>query len=189
MERSPVIAVVLAAGGSTRMGAPKALLRWDDTTLIARHVAGFRSAGMDVRVATGGHADEVESATRLAGALPCPNPRWASTGPFESLRCCLANLPVDTRLLVTPVDVPPAPSSVIRMLLRQAGPAVPQSEGQDVHPVCTIVRDVLAAAPGWTLRDCLRTAPRVAVDFPDGRWNLNTPEAFQEWRASVGTRD
>jgi molybdenum cofactor cytidylyltransferase len=182
------IAVVLAAGGSTRMGRPKALLPVPGGTLLAAHISALRAQGLPVRVATGGHRAAVEAAARAAGALPCPNLHWQDTGPLESLHGCMHGLHDGQRLLVTPVDVPPAPPAALASLLAAPGNVVARVDGEDAHPVCVMVRDVRALGPGRTLRDALRGAQRQPVDFPDGLRNLNTPEAFRRWRDAADAR-
>ncbi len=53
-------AVVLAAGGSTRLGAPKQLLRHDGETLVRRAALAARDAGADpVVVVLGAAADQI----------------------------------------------------------------------------------------------------------------------------------
>ncbi len=55
-------AILLAAGESTRMSVPKALLPWGDTTLIEYQVRQLRAAGIDDIVVVLGHAaDEIRA--------------------------------------------------------------------------------------------------------------------------------
>jgi CTP:molybdopterin cytidylyltransferase MocA len=183
-HRSP-IAIVLAAGGSTRMGEPKALLRFGDGTLLAHHVRGFQDAGLAVRVAVGGHAEQVTREAVEAGASAVPNPAWADTGPTHSLWLCISGLPDHAHVLVTPVDVPPAPPAVLAALLGAPAQAVLSVGGHDGHPIRVRVGAVRSLGPGETLRDALAQADRIEADWPDGLLNLNTPEAFNAWRAAV----
>ena len=68
-------ALILAAGVGRRLyGAqgpgPKALLRFGGRSLLARHVAALRGAGVeDIGVVTGFEAEQIEAATR-EHALP-----------------------------------------------------------------------------------------------------------------------
>ncbi len=70
-------ALVLAAGGSLRLGRPKQLLRRDDETLVHRAV---RLAALTqprrLLVIVGGHADAVRDAVADLPAEVVINPRW-----------------------------------------------------------------------------------------------------------------
>jgi molybdenum cofactor cytidylyltransferase len=140
-------AVVLAAGESTRMGAPKALLRAPDgRSFITRVVDAFVAAGVPVvTVVTGSHHDRiVEALTREAPELmPCfarnPDP---ARGQLSSLWVGMdAAIAVDTEgLLVTLVDVPmlhaTTISAVIAAWQRTRAPIVRPALGErHGHPV------------------------------------------------------
>ena len=57
-----ITALILAAGQSKRMGQPKMLLPWDETTVLEKVIATFKIAGIDdVLVVTGGAREQVES--------------------------------------------------------------------------------------------------------------------------------
>jgi CTP:molybdopterin cytidylyltransferase MocA len=88
-----VAGVLLAAGAGTRIGLPKALLRWHDGRLLAeRGAAMLREGGCDqVVVVLGARADEVTAAADLGGATVVVNADWA-IGMGSSLRAGLAAL-------------------------------------------------------------------------------------------------
>jgi len=57
-----ITAIILAAGKSTRMGSPKMLLPWGDTTIMEHVIAVFSNAGIkDILVVTGGARERVEA--------------------------------------------------------------------------------------------------------------------------------
>ena len=61
-----VIAILLAAGESRRMGQLKALLPWQGTSLLKHQVASLRAGGVDRVVVVLGHrSDELKA--ELAG--------------------------------------------------------------------------------------------------------------------------
>lgn len=63
-----VTGVVLAAGSSRRLGTPKQLLPYRDTTLLGATLAVARGAGFDQLIVTlGGAAQAVRAAVRLDG--------------------------------------------------------------------------------------------------------------------------
>src|SRR5215212_910912 len=68
-------AVVLAAGGSRRLGRPKQLLPFRGATLLEHVVATARACGFDqLIVALGGSAEEVRERVDLRGAETVVNP-------------------------------------------------------------------------------------------------------------------
>ena len=63
---SDVVAVVLAAGASRRMGTPKMVLPWGSRTVIGQVVSVLEEAGLDeILVVTGGAEPEVRQALHL----------------------------------------------------------------------------------------------------------------------------
>lgn len=85
-------AIVLAAGGSSRLGRPKQLLPWQGTTLVGHAVQTAAAAGCDpVLVVTGSHGDDVVRALAASPAVPVSNPGWAE-GQAASLRAGVAAL-------------------------------------------------------------------------------------------------
>jgi len=69
MNAPPVTGVVLAAGGSHRLGTPKQLLPYRDTTLLGATLDVARGAGFDQLIVTlGGAAQAVRDAVPLDGA-------------------------------------------------------------------------------------------------------------------------
>jgi molybdenum cofactor cytidylyltransferase len=69
MNAAPVTGVVLAAGGSRRLGTPKQLLPYRDRTLLGATLEIARGAGFDQLIVTlGAAAPAVRDAVRLDGA-------------------------------------------------------------------------------------------------------------------------
>jgi molybdenum cofactor cytidylyltransferase len=66
MTMRPVTGVVLAAGGSSRLGTPKQLLPYGDTTVLGASVDVARACGFDQLIVTlGGAVDRVRTAVSL----------------------------------------------------------------------------------------------------------------------------
>ena len=173
-----VTGIILAAGGSSRMGHPKALLDLDGAPLIHHHIMRLSRFCDRVVVVTGRHRAEIE-AVLPSEVVSINNPNWHKTGPAESLLLAL-HAPC-TRAVVTPVDVPPVPAAVLEALLAVSGAAVPQWQGCDGHPVVIDEHAKAVLAAGGVLRDALVSAQRVAVEWPDATANLNRPEQWSAW--------
>jgi molybdenum cofactor cytidylyltransferase len=136
------VGVVLAAGGSTRMGRPKMLLPFGSGTLLAAAVAPLLASGLErVVVVLGCEADRV---LRGAGLPAHPrlavvvNPGWRE-GLAASLRCGLAACDEAEAVVVSLGDRPGvSPDGVDRLLAAWRGGARLAAgchAGRVVHPV------------------------------------------------------
>ena len=82
-------AIILAAGGSSRMGRPKALLQWRGLPFVEHVCASLRAAGVEDRVVVLGRAStEILAAWTPAGERTIVNPR-PDDGQLSSLRAGL----------------------------------------------------------------------------------------------------
>lgn len=190
------VGVILAAGASSRMGSPKALLRDPrGRTFLARVAAALRSGGCGaVLVVAGRHAADIASALP-SGALLALNPRW-ERGQLESARAGLARaLDLAPRsVLIHPVDAPRVRGSDVERALRAARRgrlAVACFAGERGHPVAlpaALARRVLADGRSKTLREALEAlgVKPQEVEGSDGCVRgANTPE---ELAALFGTK-
>jgi CTP:molybdopterin cytidylyltransferase MocA len=148
-----VAGLVLAAGGGSRYGSPKALVRLRGRLLVERAVDLLAAGGCDpVLVVLGAAADEVLATARLARTVV--NPDWP-TGMGSSLRVGLAAVPAEAEaVVVTLVDTPGLGPESVRRLIAAGGPdgaAQAIYGGRHGHPVLlgrTVITEVAAAATG-----------------------------------------
>jgi molybdenum cofactor cytidylyltransferase len=144
-DPSVIPAIVLAAGRSSRMGRPKALLQiGDDETFLTRIVGTFLEAGVDDVVVVVGHEREVIMRSFAASGLPA---RFAVNDDYDrgQLSSLLAGLAVVDRpgvvaVLVTLVDVPFVSAATVRAVIdhyRKTHAAVvrPTSGERHGHPL------------------------------------------------------
>jgi molybdenum cofactor cytidylyltransferase len=133
--------VVLAAGRSSRMGAPKAALRLgpEGPTFAASVVRTLFAAGIDrVVVVAGAHAEAVRaSVPSLPGVSVLDHPGWES-GQLSSLVAALdvVDQPDVDAILVTLVDVPLVRPDTVRVVLdawRRTRAAVVRPAIGDLH--------------------------------------------------------
>ena len=137
-----VAGIVLAAGGGSRYGAPKALVRLGGRLLVERAADLLAAGGCDpVVVVLGAAADEVLAAARLPRTVL--NPDWA-TGMGSSLRAGLAAVPAEAEaVVVTLVDTPGLGPESVRRLIVAGGPdgaAQATYGGGLATPCCSVVR-------------------------------------------------
>jgi molybdenum cofactor cytidylyltransferase len=104
-ETPTLHAVVLAAGGSTRFGSPKQLVRVHGRALLHRAVTNATDvAGRAVTVVLGAHAAELAPLLRHTSASVIVNREW-SEGIASSIRAAVARVPPSCHgLLVTLAD-------------------------------------------------------------------------------------
>jgi CTP:molybdopterin cytidylyltransferase MocA len=182
-------AVVLAAGGSTRMGFPKALLQADGRSLVERHCAALLVAARRVVVAIGADAARVRTAVP-AGITVVENPEWQQTWPADTLRRTLIEAGIRGRCLVTPVDVPPARPDTLEALLSAGAPAVPlDAAGRRGHPVlldAALVAHLRRHGAPQGLDTLLGSAVLVPTSDPDIARDFDDKTSFDTW---AGVRD
>ena len=136
-----VIGVILAAGASTRMGRPKALLPIGADTFVVRLARAFIAAGIDdLVVVTGPERDAIDSALAVAriAARVVENPR-RERGQLSSLHVglALADKPGVVAVVVGLVDVPLVSALTIGAVVE----AYRRTHAPIVRPVCGARRD------------------------------------------------
>ncbi len=201
MSKSTIAAVILAAGGSSRFGAPKQLLPWQGRPLIA-HVADMAwMAGLSpVVVVVGAEAEQVTPA--LAGREVCVlrNYRWQE-GMSTSLSLGVAALPATVEAAIfLPVDQPLVDARFLRSLAmywreHNAGIVVPvgreERRGTPVlfarrffPELAQLTGDIGGRALFAQYADELVTMP---VADPDILTDVDTPAAYEALLARQAT--
>ncbi|WP_223646861.1 NTP transferase domain-containing protein [Corallococcus sp. EGB] len=89
-----IAVILLAAGGSTRLGQPKQLLRHEGASLVRRAAERALAASPAVTVVLGARREEVASELDGLPVRRVDNPDWA-LGQGSSLRAGLRALPPD----------------------------------------------------------------------------------------------
>ena len=119
-----VAGLVLAAGGSSRLGRPKQTLPYRDSTLLGHVLDSARACGFDqLVVALGGHADEVRAKVDLRGTTTVDNPDYGG-GCSSSIAAALPALDPRVDVLVLMLgDQPEVGPTVVRTLLARHGTA------------------------------------------------------------------
>lgn len=182
-------AVILAAGGSARLGQPKQLLRYGGASLVRRATRAPIDAGCSpVAVIVGAAREEVGAEIRDLAVEILPNDSW-ECGIGTSIRAGVRALQDCDALILLACDQPHVSAELIRQLIAR------QEETQ---------KSMVASAYAGTLgipalftRACfdrllslgdkqgakaLLLAPPDAVasvDFPAGALDIDTPTDYQ----------
>jgi CTP:molybdopterin cytidylyltransferase MocA len=195
--------IVLAAGASTRMGRPKALLDFDGRVCLDLVLDAVRPAGRPI-VVLGPNHEEIRRRVDL-GAVDVVLNLDVESGQTASLQAALRQLPAGTAaFLMTPVDLPLLRASEVDALLRAwktgAGRGtslyIPSHAMKRGHPIlCSreLADEFLELRPGASARDVLHRRPeRIAyVDFPDTYvlMDMDTPEDYRRCLEAYRTRE
>jgi 8-oxo-dGTP diphosphatase len=193
-----IVAVVLAAGASTRMGEPKLLLPLRGKSLVRRVVEeAVASRAKQTIVVTGAHREPIERELRGLPVKLVHNPEYAE-GMSTSLRAGLraARTAVDAALILL-ADQPLVDRHVLDSLIElygRSGAAIvqPSYGGQPGNPVLwdrRLFGELMAEQGDRGGREILRRrAAEVArLELPDTRLrqDVDTPEAYAALRAAV----
>jgi len=113
-----IVAVILAAGYSSRMGAFKPLLRLGDSTAVERAVHCFLRVGvLDVRVVAGYRAKDLLAVVKPLQARVILNPDFGR-GMYSSVQAAVGTLePEIEAFFILPVDNPLVSSETVQKML------------------------------------------------------------------------
>lgn len=193
--RPMIVGIVLAAGGSTRMGRPKMLLPAGGGTLLSAAVAPLLDAGLDrVVVVLGDRAQEVRGGARLPAdprlvLVVCAD--WA-VGMASSLKAGLGSCTDADAVVVALGDQPGVTVDRVRTVTAAFAPGrdlvVPVHRGVPAHPVLfgrSLFPELEALSGDVGAREVVRRHAREAVwievePLPD----IDTPEDYQTFRAN-----
>jgi len=204
-----VASIVLGAGQGSRLGGPKALLAWPgpdgkDEPLALAHARARRAAESQVVliVARQVVAEQLAAWPRPPGVEIVDSAAAEALGPAGSIAAAARSLrrrdatslgSSATRLLVTPVDVPPARPATARLLLAALGAgdgplaARPRLGRRRGHPVALraeLLERYLAEAPPPLRQLMAELGARVVevdVDDPAVLVDLDTAGDLRAW--------
>ena len=198
-------AILPAAGRSLRMGRPKLLLPWGETTLVQHVVRNWRASRVE-QVILVLHPDDAEIAEHCQGAFTavCERP------PAEMKdSICYGVRVAEERFqaappdvwLVAPADMPAISPEVINTMLAAYEQSVSQAKeppriwvaqhaGRRGHPVLftwTMAAEVAALGPEESLKTLFERHPIESVEVDsDGIFaDLDTPEDYQRHRPTT----
>ena len=188
--------IVLAAGASSRMGRPKALLRLDDRTFVRAILDALRDGGLlsAVVVVRPGQPEVVAEIARAGFGRAVENAH-ADDGQLSSLLVGLdaVDRPETNGVLVTLVDVPSIGAAAVRTLVaRASASAAPVlravHRGHHGHPVVfkrAVFEALRRADPARGAKEVMRAAgvEDVEVDDPGVVTDVDTPDDYQRLRA------
>jgi molybdenum cofactor cytidylyltransferase len=190
MKRT-IWAIVLAAGESRRMGAPKLLLPFSGKTVIEAVLDSVKASPVKgISLVVGAGAAPIEEKARPYGALVAMNPDFRS-GMLSSVQCGFRQLPLEAEAaLVFLADQPAIKPYVAEALIKAfrrtgRGIIIPVFDRRRGHPVLISARyrkEIGSLDPEVGLRQLLDRHPQdileEPVDDPAILRDLDTPEDY-----------
>jgi molybdenum cofactor cytidylyltransferase len=193
MGMHKVAAIVLGAGFSTRMGAPKALLKLGETTFLGRLIHLYDRLQIPCQVVLGAEWEIISKAESLSRDHYLVNPE-PERGPLSSIHLGLEELSrSSTALIPHPVDHPLVTEETLRTILarHEAYPEhilVPHYHGTPGHPTlfpATSFGDLreapLEQGARWVVRKRSHFVLQVPVEDPGITANIDTPDDYLRW--------
>jgi len=192
-----IAGLVLAAGQSKRMGAPKLTMPWaEGRTVVGCVVAALRGGGVGrILVVVGAERAAVEAALAGEAVETVVNERFAEGEMLLSIQVGLRAMPVQAQAaMIVPGDLPAIQPETVAAVADawRADPTrlcAPVHGGRRGHPVVIPRRlwtEVLALREGESMRSFLRRyeAEIVRVDVPDPgiHKDIDTPEDYRRVR-------
>ena len=195
-----VVALLLAAGESRRMGQSKALLPWRGATLLQYQTAQLLKAGVRrVIVVLGHEADRLLPLVQGApGVTAVVNPDYRQ-GRTTSIRAGLGRAPPGCQgVLVLSVDQP-RDAAILRRLVQKFGRGpkgivMPAHRGRNGHPAIfagDLMQEMLAIREETQGLRAVVERHRAEVrpgpfDTPEVLLDINTPEEYRDAVARYG---
>lgn len=193
-----IAGIILAAGASSRMGTPKALLDYRGETFVGRLTRVLGACSQPVIVVLGYHADAIRQQVPATAKIAInPDP---SRGQLSSLQTGLAAIPAEADgFAFIPVDSPAVAEDTVVALVRafeQRRPetlfVIPRQSGKRGHPVLaarSIAREFLALPPTAEARDVVHAhvdhTEYVDVDDAGIFTDVDDPEAYRQLKARL----
>jgi len=196
-----IAGIILAAGASSRMGTPKALLDYRGESFVGRLVRVLGTSCNSVIVVLGYHTDVIRQQVPATATIVInPDP---SRGQLSSLQTGLAALPPEADgFAFIPVDSPAVLEDTVAKLARafeRRDPStlfvIPRQSGKRGHPVIavrSIAAELLALPSTAEAREVVHAhvdrTEYVEVDDPGIFTDVDDPEAYRLLKESLKER-
>ena len=201
MTRAPAFCgVILAAGESSRMGQPKALLPWRRGTILSHAIRVLNTFTDMVIVVAGRNVEQLLPVVDANAGFLVVNPQ-PDRGQFSSLQVGVQEVLNRGRdaAIVTLVDRPPARPETVQHLKQEflshaaqnIWAVVPEYQGRHGHPYVVgreLITRYLDSPPTVNAREIHHTNQErllyVPINDPFVTANIDTPEDYSQFCAA-----
>ncbi len=187
-------AIILAAGESTRMGSPKALLQIQGKTFLEHLVATLRNAGLhEISVVLGHDPDKIIAQLPKLDVRFIINENYQK-GQLSSIQAAIKSVPQDCdAIMICPIDRPLIPPELIKKLIEAYSKSkppivIPIFDAKRGHPIIfssslfpEVLRapyDIGARAVVWAHHN---EVVEVQTDEEGILLNIDTPELYEKY--------
>lgn len=191
-----ISAIIPAAGQSKRMGKPKLLLPWGETTVLGHVLQTIQAAEVtDILVITGGAREGVERVCNAHQVRTLHNPDFEYTDMLESIQFGISGqLPEVSATLICPGDHPQIETEVVQMVCAShqkqgCSLVVPSFKMRRGHPWLVARQywaEILNLRSPQSMRDFLNNHSQeilyVEVNSPKILQDLDTPTDYLQSR-------
>ena len=185
-------AVILAAGESSRMGTPKALLTYEGRPFLEHLLEITRHPEIGAtRVVLGANAEEIREHAALDPETVVVNPEW-NQGQLSSIQAAIRSLPAGTDgILLCLIDHPLISAALVaelvdRFYASKKPIVIPAYSGRRGHPVIfssQLYPELLAAPLDTGARAVVWAHKAEVLEVPTSEQgvvlNLNDPETLR----------
>jgi CTP:molybdopterin cytidylyltransferase MocA len=186
-------AVILSAGASSRMGQPKALLPYRESTFLEHLIDAVKHPRVGVtRVVLGANAEDICASANLDRSMVVVHPDWEQ-GQLSSIWAGLRSLEgIETEgIVLCPVDHPLVSARLVADLIdafydRGKSIVLPTYNGRRGHPVIfhrRLYADLLSASPEEGARAVVWSHAADVFEVPTDEegvvLNINDPDMLR----------
>jgi molybdenum cofactor cytidylyltransferase len=194
MLSNKIIGIILAAGESSRMGSPKALLKIKGKTFLQHLIDAIRRAGLEnIFVVIGHGAENIRSKFSGHAVQFITNENYQK-GQLSSIQTAIKNIPGEVdALLICPVDRPMVSSGLIHKLtskfIKTKSPIViPIYDAKRGHPIIfssSLFPELMRAPIDVGARAVVWAHHNEVVEVPTNEEgiliNIDTPELYEKY--------
>ncbi len=183
--------VILAAGRSSRLGKPKALIEVEGVSLISWILSRLSKVGMTPIVVT--REELVEGIRDSVGDIEIivnEEPELGRTGSVKKgLKHLKQKNEAYLRILIVPVDRPGFSISTVKLLISMKSSSCPSSGGRGGHPVIVDNDDIekILEAPSNSPLNSIIKPDKIDVEDKFLHINLDTQEDVDGFLRVVGS--
>jgi len=185
--------IILAAGSSSRMKTPKALLKINDRTFLEEIYAKMSPFVKEVIVVVGADKDEILSKVNIKGAKIVYNENY-ERGMFSSVKKGLSAIASAVGgFVLNPVDCPLVMEKTYKDILRFHGTrpfciSVPSYKGKRGHPVIfpeALIKEIISAPDdaekglNYFIKNHEKEVCVLNTNDKGVIININTPEVYE----------